>query len=90
MRVLGKVVLIEKPVIENNTGLELDAATTAAREKEQLKKLTSLSVFAVGDEVTKISKGDKVLIDMSRIPTLVEFDDKQYMMLRESDILIIW
>lgn len=61
MKLLGKRILINIPVIEKPV-IELSPAQEAAREKEAIKKWTELEVFAVGDEVEKIAAGDKVYV----------------------------
>ena len=61
MKLLGKRILINLPIIEKAI-IELSPAQAAERENDAVKKWTELEVFAVGDEVEKVVVGDKVYV----------------------------
>jgi hypothetical protein len=61
MKLLGKRILINLPIIEKAI-IELSPAQAAERENDAVKKWTELEVFAVGDEVEKVVAGDKVYV----------------------------
>ena len=61
MKLLGKRILINLPIIEKAI-IEVSPAQAAERENDAIKKWTELEVFAVGDEVEKVVVGDKVYV----------------------------
>ena len=92
MRVIGKLVLIEKPEVEQApSGIELLPEAIKAKEEEMIKKFTALNVFAIGDEVIRVKAGDKVLITPKTLSFLdqVELEGKLYFVAQEHQIIAV-
>jgi len=91
MKLLGKRILINVPVIEK-TAIELSPAQEAEREKEAIKKWTQLEVHSVGDEVEKVKAGDKVYVNTYALEGAekIEIDDKIKLLVKEFDIAIVY
>jgi hypothetical protein len=92
MKILGKLILIEKPVMEKNpNGIELLPEAQAQKEAEFMKTWTKLKVHAVGEEVTRVKTDDLVLITPKQISYLdvVLIDEKVYYVAQESHIIAV-
>lgn len=91
MKVLGKRVYIELPKKEESK-LIVDSNTKEALNKELLKKMSRLKVFAVGADITEIKVGDEVLIDPSALARspIVTIDDKEVLLVNYLDIIHVW
>lgn len=92
MKYQGKVVLLNKPEIENKSNLELDQKTKAALEEDLVKHYTRLKVHAVGEDVTFCKVGDEVLItprQLSHCDT-IELDGKIKFVAVESNCLAVY
>lgn len=76
--VLGKNVYVTLPEPEKESKIIVDENTKEALNKELLKKMKKLQVWAVGDSANdKIKEGDWVLVDPTALAQakMVEFDD---------------
>lgn len=91
MKLLGHRILLDNPNLKEPT-LELTQELLEDFKREQLKKLTKLTVFAVGDEVSKVKKGDEVYVQTMYLmnPEWVEVEGENKMLVRELDIALIW
>lgn len=93
MKFLGKLVIIERPHIEERpSGIELMAEAKKALEDELVKKFSELPVSFVGADVEKIKPGDKVLITPKQLSYCDTFekDNKLYYVAKESDVIAIY
>lgn len=91
MKLLGHRILLDNPQIKE-PNIELTSELLEDFKKEQLKKLTKLTVYAVGDEVTKVKKGDLVYVQTMYLsnPEWVEIEGEHKMLVRELDIALVW
>jgi hypothetical protein len=91
IKVKGHRVLLNRPVKEKRL-IKLSPEMEEAMEFEELKKLKNLEVFAVGEEVQGINVGDKVYVQLMSLQSaeLVEVEGNEKIMVRSSDIAIIW
>jgi hypothetical protein len=91
MKLLGKRILINIPVIEKPV-IELSPAQEAEREKEAIKKWTQLEIHAVGDEVEKVKAGDKVYVQTFALEGAekIDLDGKIKLLVKEFDIAIVY
>ena len=89
--VKGHRVLLNRPVKEERL-IKLTPEMEEAMEFEELKKLKHLEVFAIGEEVQGINVGDKVYVQLMSLQSaeLVEVEGNEKIMVRASDIAIIW
>lgn len=93
MKITGKLVIIERPVINQNpSGIQLSDADLKAQETELIKKWTRLKVHSVGTSVTEVKPGDEVLITPKQLSYLdiVEIDGKDCFVAQESHIIGIY
>ena len=91
MKLLGKRVLIEKPVRPATIGITLGEKDTQDLDKEFIKKYARMNVYDAGDECTKVKRGDQVYIGTAlEHAEIIDIDDKLYMMVNEMSISIIW
>jgi hypothetical protein len=91
IKVKGHRVLLNRPVKEERL-IKLSPEMEEAMEFEELKKLKNLEGFAVGEEVQGINVGDKVYVQLMSLQSaeLVEVEGNEKIMVRSSDIAIIW
>jgi hypothetical protein len=87
----GHRVLINEPDIQR-PAIELSPEAMNEFEKEQLSKFNSLTVYAVGDEVTTLKPGDKVQISTGilTMSEVIEIEGSHKLLVREMDINMIW
>ena len=91
MRLLGKRILINIPVIEKAV-IELSPMQEAEREREAVKKWTELEIHAVGDEVEKVKAGDKVYVQTFALEGAekIDLDGSIKLLVKEFDIAIVY
>lgn len=91
MKLLGKRILINIPVIEKPV-IELSPAQEAEREREAIKKWTELEVHSVGDEVEKVKAGDKVYVQTFALEGAekIDLDGSIKLLVKEFDIAIVY
>ena len=73
--------------------LIVDENTKEALQKEMLKKMSKLVVYAVGDLVSDITEGDIVLIDPGKLkdaPLIHLSDKKDVLLISPFDVIHIW
>ena len=87
----GQRVLLNRPVKEERL-IKLTPEMEEAMEFEELKKLKHLEVFAIGEEVQGLKVGDSVYVQLMALQSaeLVEVEGSEKIMVRLSDIAIIW
>lgn len=87
----GQRVLLNRPVKEERL-IKLTPEMEEAMEFEELKKLKHLEVFAIGEEVEGLKVGDNVYVQLMALQSaeLVEVEGSEKIMVRLSDIAIIW
>jgi co-chaperonin GroES (HSP10) len=90
-KVRGSRVLLNCPP-RKDLGLHLSAEAQQEILLEELKQMSSLEVFAVGDGVSDVKEGDKVYVSPNTIvhAELVTVDGKEKFLIREMDIVLIW
>jgi len=91
MRLLGKRILINIPVIEKAI-IELSPMQEAEREREAIKRWTELEIHAVGDEVEKVKAGDKVYVQTFALEGAekIDLDGSIKLLVKEFDIAIVY
>jgi hypothetical protein len=91
MKLLGKRILINIPVIEKAI-IELSPAQEAEREKDAIKKWTELEVHAIGDEVEKVKAGDIVYVQTFALEGAekIMIGDQMKLLVKEFDIAIVY
>tara|TARA_R110000744_G_scaffold151363_1_gene264804 strand:+ start:367 stop:624 length:258 start_codon:yes stop_codon:yes gene_type:complete len=80
LKPLGKNLIIEQSKVQGKTASGLTTGSTE-RPNEGL-------VLAVGEEITTIKNGDKVLFSLFG-GNVTKYDGKEFLMLKEHDILAI-
>jgi hypothetical protein len=88
----GNRVYLELPKKEESK-LVVDENTKEALQKEMLKKMSKLNVYAVGDLVTDIIPGDDVLVDPSALSKSLIIplsDEKDVLLVSPFDIIHVW
>lgn len=91
MKVKGKRVLLNKPVIEKSP-IEMTPEIQASIEMDAMKKWTKLVVYAVGEDVEGIKPGDKVYIPKGGLERsdILEVKGELKLMISQMDIAIVW
>lgn len=91
MKLLGKRILINVPVIEKAV-IELSPAQEEERQQEAIKKWTQLEVHAVGDEVEKVNAGDKVYVQTFALEGAekIMIGEEMKLLVKEFDIAIVY
>lgn len=91
IKLRGSRVMLNCPP-RKDLGLHLGEEAEKEMLLREIQAMTSLEVFAVGNDVKDIQVGDKVYISPSTIvhAEVVEVDGSQKFLLREMDIVLIW
>jgi hypothetical protein len=91
MQLKGKRVLLEKPEMKESP-IKLTEGAKEEIEKEAVKLWTSLTVSAIGDEVTSVKPGDKVFVSKQAIQgcEVIQIEEKLQLIINEASIIIIW
>jgi hypothetical protein len=92
-RLLGNRIYVEMPKPEEKSKLIVDENTKEARDREMLKKMAKLVVYAIGETVTNISVGDVILIDPSaiaRAPIIPLSEENSVLLISPFDVIHIW
>lgn len=89
----GKRVLITKPV-RKESSIELTDETKAMLDAEDMKRWTSLEIYALGADVSNPNTvvGAKVYVPTYSLSSseIIEIDGALRMMIHEGDIAIYW
>lgn len=88
----GNRIYVEVPK-KDESKLIVDDNTKESLQREMLKKMSKLKVFAVGDLVTDIKDGDVVLVDPGKLKdaSLIPLsDDKEVLLISPFDVIHIW
>ena len=88
----GNRIFLNIPKKEDSK-LIVDENTKEALEKEMLKKMNKLTVFAVGDLVLDIKEGDTVLVEPYALQKalIIPLSDTQDVLLVSTfDVVMIW
>jgi len=91
-KLIGNRIYVEMPKKEESK-LIVDENTKEALQKEMLKKMSKLTVYAVGDLVTNVAEGDTILIDpsaLSKAPLIPLSDDKDVLLISPFDVIHVW
>lgn len=91
-KLLGNRIYVELPKQEESK-LIVDENTKEALQKEMLKKMSKLTVYAVGDSVTTIAAGDVILVDpssLSKAPLIPLSEDKDVLLISPFDVIHVW
>ena len=93
MTVRGKRILLSIPQ-QKEIGIELSEKDKELIMKEEIKKWSSLEVFAIGDSVDgeKIAVGDKVYVPTNSLQYAekVMINEHVKFLVSENDIAIVW
>ena len=87
----GNRLLLDLPKKEEGK-LIVDENTKEALEKEMMQKLNKLTVYSVGDLVTDIKPGDKILVDpaaLSKAPVVV-IGEENKLLVSPFDVILVW
>jgi hypothetical protein len=91
-KLLGNRIYVEIPK-KDESKLIVDENTKDALQKEMLKKMSKLTVYAVGDAVSTISKGDVILVDpgaLSKAHVIPLSDEKDVLLISPFDVIHVW
>lgn len=91
-KLLGNRIYVEIPKKEDSK-LVVDENTKEALQREMLKKMSKLTVYAVGDLVTTINVGDTILVDpgaLSKAHVIPLSDDKDVLLVSPFDVIHVW
>lgn len=91
-KLLGNRIYVEIPKKEESK-LVVDENTKEALQREMLKKMSRLTVYAVGDLVTTINVGDVILVDpgaLSKAHVIPLSDDNDVLLVSPFDVIHVW
>lgn len=91
-KLLGNRIYVELPKQEESK-LIVDENTKEALQKEMLKKMSKLTVYAVGDLVTNIAPGDVILVDPSSLSKSLLIplsEEKDVLLISPFDVVHVW
>ena len=91
-KLLGNRIYVEMPKKEDSK-LVVDENTKEALQREMLKKMSKLTVYAVGDSVSTIAPGDIILVDpgsLSKAPLIPLSDEKDVLLVSPFDVIHVW
>jgi len=89
--VKGHRVLLNRPKREERL-IQLTPEMEEELNMKELVGLKHLEVYAVGEDVVNVSEGDVVYVNLMYLQSaeLVEVDGEEKIMVRDSDIAIVW
>lgn len=89
--VKGHRVLLNRPKREERL-IQLAPEMEEEMNMKELIGLKHLEVYAIGEEVTNVKVGDVVYVNLMYLQSaeLLEVEDTQKIMVRDSDIAIVW
>lgn len=89
--VKGHRVLLNRPKREERL-IQLTPEMEEELNMKELVGLKHLEVYAVGEDVVNVSEGDVVYVNLMYLQSaeLVEVDGVEKIMVRDSDIAIVW
>lgn len=89
--VKGHRVLLNRPVREERL-IQLTPEMEEELNMKELANLKRLEVYALGEEVTNVKVGDFVYVNLMYLQSaeLVEVEGEEKIMVRDSDIAIVW
>jgi len=87
----GKRVLVTVPELKKSA-IEISAKDEEMMMQEAMKKWEKIEVFAVGDEVEDIKKGDMVYVQTYALESgeKISIDDHMRILVPENSIAIVW
>jgi len=91
-KLLGNRIYVELPKKEESK-LVVDENTKEALQREMLKKMSKLTVYAVGDMVTNVAVGDVILVDptsLSKSHVIPLSDEKDVLLISPFDVIHVW
>lgn len=91
-KLLGNRIYVELPKKEESK-LIVDENTKEALQKEMLKKMSRLKVYAVGDLVSNVSVGEEILVDPSSLSKALVIpisDEKDVLLISPFDVIHVW
>lgn len=91
MKFQGHVVVLEKPKPKEST-IIVPENIKERNEEEMVKTFSRLKVWAVGNDVTKVKKGDFVYVTPKQLSysDRAIFDNIETFLIREADITAIY
>ena len=89
--VKGHRVLLNRPKREERL-IQLTPEMEEELNMKELANLKRLEVYALGEEVTSVKVGDFVYVNLMYLQSaeLVEVEGEEKIMVRDSDIAIVW
>jgi hypothetical protein len=90
-KLLGNRILLDLPKKDEGK-LIVDENTKEALEREMMQKLNKLTVYAVGDLVTSINIGDKILVDpgaLGKAP-VIPIGEENKLLVTPFDVILVW
>lgn len=91
-KLLGNRIYVELPKQEESK-LIVDENTKEALQKEMLKKMSKLTVYAVGDLVLSLVAGDVILVDPSALSKALIIplsEEKDVLLISPFDVIHVW
>jgi hypothetical protein len=90
-KLLGNRILLDLPKKDEGK-LIVDENTKEALEREMMQKLNKLTVYAVGDLVTSINIGDKILVDPASLgkAPVIPIDGENKLLVSPFDVILVW
>jgi len=87
----GKRVLVTVPELKKSA-IEISAKDEEMMMQEAMKKWEKIEIFAVGDEVEDIKKGDMVYVQTYALESgeKISVDDHMRILVPENSIAIVW
>jgi len=87
----GKRVLVTVPELKKSA-IEISAKDEEMIMQEAMKKWEKIEVFAVGDEVDGVNKGDMVYVQTYALESgeKISIDDHMRILVPENAIAIVW
>lgn len=91
MKVRGQRVILNLPEIKKSV-IEVDEKLQKELMEKEMKKWSSLEVFAIGDEVKDVEVGNRVYVNPIFLQNAerIETEGTERLIVRASDISIVW
>jgi len=92
MKLLGRRIMLKKPVSTKKSALEyMSEKDQAELDADLIKGYNKLEVAEIGDEVTNVVKGDRVYVGKPlEYAEVVDVDGELFFIIADREVAIIW
>jgi co-chaperonin GroES (HSP10) len=92
-KLLGNRIYVNVPKKEEKSKIIVDSATKEELQREMLKKMSKLTVYDVGESVSIVKSGDRILVDPAKLKEAMLIplsEDLDVLLVSPFDVIHVW